>query len=137
MPPSLSRARYKGRKESGSFVAVPHTVLNHPNYLALSPHARMLLFDLYVQFKGSNNGDFSMPWSAMAKRGWKSKGTLNKAKKELLARGLIVLTRQGGRHCCCLYAVTWKPIDECGGKLEAPPTRVAPGNWKNVPLLAG
>ena len=48
----------------------------------------------------------------------------------LLETGMIELTRQGGLHCASLYAVTWLPIDECGGKLDVNATAVASGLWK-------
>ena len=73
----------------------------------------------------------------MSARGWKSKDTLYRARDELIENGMILLARQGGKHQCSLYAVTWKPIDECGGKLDVPATTVAPGYWRlgKPPLL--
>ena len=62
--------------------------------------------------------------------GWTSKGTVDKALNELLARGFIEQTRQGGRNKCSLYAVSWLAIDECGGKLDVSDTRVASNLWK-------
>ena len=88
------------------------------------------MIDLFAQFKGSNNGDLAAAWKLMEKRGWRSKETLHRAKRELLEKGFIVTTRQGGRHVCSLFAVTWLAIDECSGKLDVAPTRVAPGYWK-------
>jgi len=67
----------------------------------------------------------------MKKRGWKSESTLNKVKKELLNTGWIILTRQGGKNRCSLYAVSFQSIDDCKGKLDIPTTNTAPGNWKN------
>lgn len=64
------------------------------------------------------------------KRGWKSKATLDKARRELIERGVITLTRQGGRKWPCLYAITLYWIDECKGKrLEVAPTNAPPNNW--------
>lgn len=124
------RDRHKGRSEGGTFVAIPHAVLNSPNYLALSMHARGLLFDMAVQYRGKNNGDLCAAWTLMKRRGWKSKETLGRALKELRDYGFILLTRQGGRNLCSLYALTWRPIDHCGGKLDEPSTVTAPGTWK-------
>jgi len=127
---ALSRRRAKGRRESGSFIAMPHAILESQTYAKLGAPAVKLMLDLYGQYKGSNNGDFAMAWSMMQKRGWRSKDTLYRARNELLENGFIVQTRQGGKHQCSLYAVTWQPIDDCMGKLEHPPTRVALGYWK-------
>ncbi len=126
----ISRIKAKGRQESGSFIAIPHAVLEHANYARLRPRAVKLLLDLYVQYRGTNNGDLCAAWSIMKKRGWSSRDQLQKAKRELLDTGWIVLTRQGGRHLACLYAVTFKPIDECNGKLDIRSTRTALGYWK-------
>lgn len=122
----------KGRRNKGTFVAVPHDVLNHPNYIALSHRARSLLMDLYAQYRSwkDNNGDLCAAWTVMSKRGWKSKDQLQKAKTELLENGWIVLTRQGGRNLASLYGVTFQPLGECGGKLDRPASAVALGYWK-------
>jgi len=94
----------------------------------LSFPATRLLVDLAMQFNGGNNGDMSMGWEAMKKKGWRSKETLNRAKRELLDKGLIELTRQGGLGRCNLFAVTWLAIDDCNGKLDVGATK-APRNW--------
>lgn len=123
--------RTKGRRESGSFVALPHAVIAGNEWAELSASAVKLLLDLYGQYRGKNNGDLTLAWSVMRSRGWKSKQTLYRAKDELLEGGWIICTRQGGRHIPSLYAVTWQAIDECGGKLDVAETRTAPGTWKN------
>lgn len=125
-----SRRKQKGRAESGSFFAWPHEVAESGTYKSASAHAVKLLNDLCFQFRGSNNGDLAAAWRIMHARGWKSRDTLHKALTELLDRGLIEKTRQGGRNRCSLYAVTWLPIDDCHGKLDVPATRVASRLWK-------
>ena len=95
----------------------------------LSSHAVKLLLDMLAQFRFGHNGDMSLAWRVMQSRGWKSRATLDAARRDLLASGLIMLTRQGGRNLCCLYGVTWLAIDECGGKLEVNATRSPPGLW--------
>lgn len=125
-----ARRKITGRTESGSYFAQPHAVMASPNYLALSPHARMLLNDLGLQFRGANNGDLSAAWKIMQPRGWRSRDTLGRALAELLHFGLIEKTRQGGLNHCSLYALTWLAIDECRNKLDVPATRVASGLWK-------
>jgi hypothetical protein len=62
--------------------------------------------------------------------GWHSQGSVHKALTELLALGFIEQTRQGGKNQCSLYAVTWLAIDDCKGKLDVNPTRVASNLWK-------
>jgi hypothetical protein len=109
----------KDKRDSGRFYALPESVLNGSAYITLSAYARMLLFDLYVQYNGNNNGDLCMAYSMMKLRGWKSTHTLQHAKKELLDSGLIFETRKGARpNKASLYAVTWNALDECKGKFD-------------------
>jgi len=122
----LSYAAKKGRSKAGSFLSLPHVVLNCDDYVNLSHLGIKLLIDISMQYDGKNNGNLSATFSILKKRGWKSTASLAKALKELLAKNLIKKTRQGGRNQCCLYAVTWRPIDECGGKLDVKSTTVAP-----------
>lgn len=136
----MSRTKKQALKDAkqarggGGFAPLPFVLLQSTELAALSPYAVKLLIDLLSQYRLSNNGDLSMAWVLMQKRGWRSKDTLNKARKELLDAGLIVTTRQGGLHQCSLFAVTFYAINECGGKLEVSPTRSPPGGWlKNRP----
>ena len=124
------RNRVKNRVNKGSFLAIPHELLRSENYASLSNKAVKCLLDISAQFNGSNNGDLSCTLKLMKKCGWNSNSQLDKAKKELLEKGFIVLTRQGGRNKCNLYAITWQPIDECNGKLDRPATKTALGYWK-------
>lgn len=128
----MTRQRWKhtGRSESGGFFKLPHAVMDSPSYRSLSGSAVKLLNDLGRQYRGHNNGDLSAAWKVLRMRGWKSRDTITRALAELLELGLIEKTRQGGLHLCSLYALTWQAIDECGGKLDVPATRVASGLWK-------
>lgn len=124
--------------EVPGFFSIPNACLRHANYIALSPYARALLFDLAAQFHGNNNGDLNAAWSKMQERGWRAQHTLYKALKELLTTGWIVQTRPfrmgapGVKPQCALYALTFKPIDECGGKLTKLATAAPPDSWKQA-----
>lgn len=126
-----TRWRVKGRGETGSFTLLSHRVLECEAYPQLSGKGVKLLVDLCTQYRGSNNGDLGMAWKIMRKRGWRSRDTLDRARKELVDNGFITQTRQGGRNQCNLYAVTWLAIDDCNGKLDCAPTNVALGYWKD------
>ena len=121
----------KGRASSGSFVSLPHSVLKHPAFATLTPRGTKLLIDLATQYRGKNNGDLSMPLSQMRSRGWNSSDQLQKAKNELIERGFIVVSRQGGRNKCSLYAITWQPIDDCKGKLDIGASNKPLNLWKD------
>jgi hypothetical protein len=124
------RWKEKGRRESGTFVLLPHDLIRSLNWRNASGNAIKLVIELASQFNGTNNGDLSAPFSSMRASGWKSSGTLKRAEQEALHYGLIEKTRQGGLNRCNLYALTWKPIDECKRKLDVSPTRVASGAWR-------
>ena len=128
---NLKRLRIKGRRTTSFFVMFPYHVLDHAVFKTLSPRATKLVMDLAAQYRGHNNGDLCAPLSLMRKRGWNSSDQLHKAKKELIEKDVIWVTRQGGLNKANLYALTWFPIDECKGKLDVSPTTTAPVNWKN------
>jgi hypothetical protein len=123
------------RYEKGGYVQIPHCVFRSYGFANLSAYASKLLLDLLSQYNGSNNGDFHATFSLMTNRGWKSKGTLNRAIKELVDSGFVELSRQGGRNKCNLFAVTFYAIDECKGKLDISATDKPTSLWrKNEPI---
>ncbi len=124
------RQRIKGRSGKGSFLLLPHALLLSDSFASLSGKAVKCLIDIATQFKGKNNGDLSCTLKLMKKHGWNSNCQLMKAKNELMENGFIVLTRQGGRNHCSLYAITWQPIDECSGKLDRHETTAPLNYWK-------
>ena len=103
-----------------------------PDYTNLSASAIRLLVELAYSYKGGNNGDLCPAWTLMKERGFRSKATLTRVIKELVAAEMIMLTRQGQfiRNKASLYALTWAPIDECSGKdLEESSTRIPSRNF--------
>lgn len=118
------RAPYKTYK--GHF-HLPAALLEHDDMRQLSPRATKLLIDIGVQYNGYNNGDLCITRSVLIARGWSSNDQLMKAKRELLDRNLIMQTKLGGLGIGpSLFAFTWQPIQECGGKLDIKSTTVAP-----------
>ena len=126
------RENIKGRKESGRFLAIPTQIPLSDQYAKLGAWSVKLLIDLYTQFNGKNNGDLCAAWSMMCKRGWRSKGTLSRSITNLIDEGFILKTRQGGKHKASLYAVTFRGVDECNGKLDIKPIPVPPNTWKKI-----
>lgn len=92
----------------------------------------MLLLELARQYRGpnTNNGNLVATQSLLKERGW-SPAKIARAKAELIASGFIRKTRQGHRHLCDLFAITWWSIDPCPGKgLEVDPESVPSHLWK-------
>jgi len=96
---------------------------------ALSGRAVKVLMFLAGQYHGHNNGDLCAARKVAAAAGIKGSGNLQLGIEELIEAGIIILSRQGGRNRCSLYALAWFPIDECAGKLDITFTRVAPINY--------
>ncbi len=139
----MSRKPFKGAKEKrdgGAFITVPLSVLTSRAYTEATPYARMLLFDLFMQYRGSNNGDLCAAWKFMQPRGWRSPLTLQRAKQELIRLGLVVETRKGARpNKASLYAVTWCALDDCKGKLDISPAVFSRGAYRfhdPAPIIA-
>lgn len=109
----MGLAKRKGRDRDGvRFVALPHTVLNSPAWLALSYSARALLIDMALQFSGANNGKLTLCDKALAPRGWTSSTTVHKAKRELLDAGFLCETRKGQKpNKASWFALTWQSLD--------------------------
>jgi hypothetical protein len=111
---------------------MPHAVIRSKELAVLSPYALKLLLDLLAQYRGKNNGDLCAAWTVMRERGWRSKATLQKALKELLANEWIEVSRQGGRNLASLYAVTFFAVNDCGGKHALKPTQYPKGLWQRT-----
>jgi len=126
---SKRNTNLKGRKIKDKFLPLFYSLLHHRDFKSLSSRATKLLIDIGAPYNGYNNGDLAATMSLMKERGWNSNDQLQKAKNELLAKNLIIITRQGGRKRPTLYALTWLPIDDCNGKLDIESTTKAPRNF--------
>jgi len=131
MSVARSRQKHKGRGGTPPFFQLKHQLLDLPAYIALPHTAKSLLVDMGRQYKGYNNGDLCIALTVLKPRGWNSSDTLWRALQALIDADLVMQTRQGGKNLCGLYAFTWLPINECGGKLEVAETSTPP-----IPLHA-
>ena len=119
--------RHKGRRESGSFLLLPHAVMDSSAWRQCNGTAIKLLLDMARQFNGHNNGDLCAAATVLPGL---APETRTRALRELRHYGLLLLTRQGGLHGPSLYALTWKPLNDCGGKTDTGATVTPPGTWK-------
>lgn len=128
-------------RRKGRFIGIPYHVANSTQFAKLSSHANKLLLDLLLQYTGSNNGRLSACWTLMRLRSWKSSSTLYKAKKELLDKGFVVVTKTGFkmRGHPTLLAITWNGIDECKGvqfEENVRPSPVPLSSWNKAKNIA-
>lgn len=108
----MSRLKFKNIKITEPFCAIFRSVFESPAFTSLSPYACKLLLELVGQYKGDNNGDLTVAWSVVSKRGWRSRTTLWRCKAELIAAGFVYVTRKGHMPSTCeLLALTWFPLD--------------------------
>jgi len=126
-----NRQKTKGRRNFKPFKSMPTECMKSDKYFNLKPYAKVLLWEFCYQYNGYNNGDLCAAYSMLEKRGWKSKGTVDRSKKELLRSGWIEVSRRGGKNQCHLYALTFHAIDDCNGKLDIHPTVTPSHMWKN------
>lgn len=107
-----AKSRYKGSRYTEPFVGIVRSVFESPAFVALSPHACKLLLELAGQYRGDNNGNLTVAWSVVSKRGWRSRTTLWRCKAELIEAGFVYVTRKGHMPSTCeLLALTWFPLD--------------------------
>lgn len=113
----------------GLYGAIPHAVLDSAAFKGASHPAKALLFDLIRQHSGNNNGHLHLSFSWLAGRGWKSRDVIQRARAELMERGLLIQTRQGGLNIgASRYALTWLQISNYVG-LEIERKDYHPGAW--------
>ncbi len=114
----------------GLYTALPHALLDSVAFMGASHTARSLLCELLRQHNGGNNGHLQLTSSWLKKRGWNSSDVLHRAKLDLIERGLIIQTRQGGLNAGAnLYAVTWLLISNFVG-LDIKSKDYHPGKWR-------
>jgi hypothetical protein len=139
----VNRSKHKGRAERGTFVLIPHAVIDSEAFRSLSPYGVKLLIDVARQYNGRNNGSLDLGWARMKRCGWVSQDSLAKAKTELAVEtisrrqlvhgaGLILQTRPFSKGRLSLWAITWLPID--AGIHFTAPTSAPPGHWRNFRL---
>lgn len=112
----MAKTRKPIESVKGSYTPLPHAVLDSIAFMESSSSAKALLIEVLRQHNGSNNGHFQLFTGWLYTRGWKSAGTIQKAKKELIDRGLLVKTRAGGLNTGAdQFAVTWLDISNFAG----------------------
>jgi DNA primase RepB-like protein/primase-like protein len=95
-----------------STTRIPNSLLDSPEWRALSHNARSLLLTACRIYNGGNNGNISLAESEMQRWGF-SPYVRRKAVKELLAAKLIYQTREavwgqsGKKRQCALYGISF------------------------------
>ncbi len=113
------------------FAQIPVEVLTSEACRTLPHYAKVVLLTVAAQYRGNNNGDIALSYSTARTFGITSKWQLTDSLALLLERGLIQKTLQGGKKPLrpCLYALTWQPINNLAGKIEACQTFAPSNDW--------
>lgn len=114
----MAKIKKPAESVQGRYTALPHALLDCTAFMSASHMARSLLYELMRQHNpqvGStgkgNNGHLHLSCKWLKDRGWNSNDSIQKAKLELLTRGLIIKTREGGlNNGADRYAMTWMAI---------------------------
>lgn len=80
----------------GQHIRLYAVVYKSPAWMVLSPSAKALWCDLRVQVGSYSNGAASTALGVLGHYGWTSRHTVMRAREELIALGLIQITKQGG-----------------------------------------
>lgn len=119
----------------GLYGAIPHAVMDSIAFKGASYPTKALLFELMRQHSGNNNGHLHLSFGWLKRRGWKSRDVIQRARDELIQRGLLIQTRQGGLNIGAnRYAVTWLKITNFVG-LEIQGKDYHPGAWSFLDTL--
>ena len=124
--------RKHGIKRGERFAMIPEKVAHSEAFCSLTASAHRLLVLALTKYHGNNNGDITLTKSELKAYRFTCSDTLNRALKELLNKGLLVLTKQGGfgmGHALPnLYAIGWLDIPECK-KLDIDTPAIAINGW--------
>lgn len=125
----MKRTTKKPERVSGGYTAIPWAVSDSVAYRGCSLAAKALLLDIARQHNGYNNGHLQASYKWLKSRGWNSNSVVQRARKKLEDRGLIVCTRKGGFGIGpSRYAVTWHTIHNFQG-LDISPGGYCLGAW--------
>lgn len=127
----MPRNDRSNRKKTGAWV--PNEVLQSQAYKDLSCGTKNVLIALAAQYRGENNGDLSVSVTVLTPYGITSPDTIWRAERVLRQHRLIRRTRKGmkQKNTPSLYALTWRSIDKCDGKIGRLSANVAGNEWRN------
>lgn len=107
-----------GKRPDAQFARLPRSTLQCEAVRTLAHLDFRVLTIAAAEMGGGNNGDLALVRSVLAAYGVTRSGHVQVAISELLARGLLVLTRQGDRRRCALYALAWHELTQDPKRLE-------------------
>lgn len=117
------------QRVAGGYTPLPWAVIDSVAYRGCSHTAKSLLIEIARQHDGYNNGHLQLSYPWLRSRGWSSNSVVQRARKNLEDRELIVCTRKGGFGIGpSRYAITWLGINNFQG-LDISPNGYRQGAW--------
>lgn len=121
---------FRQRKKK-KLVVLPRMLINTQKFYALNGNSVKLLIFMIYFYNQKNNGLLTAEKSKMRRLGWTSSDTLSNAKKELVRKEFLYVTRQGGlSNDATWYALTWRSLDESSGYDAGIANNFKIGSWK-------
>lgn len=151
----LEAQAYKGKKESGfmsigreAYSMYPQDYCRHAS-IVLSSNSVRILNLLISKLRGeqkrgkyiTNNGDLSITHKELTEKysiGISPNSFYNSI-KEMIDKGFVIKTRQGGKNMCSLYALTFMKIGDIRDKdgkrkIDYPPTETPSNDWRTIAI---
>ncbi|MGR3551596.1 helix-turn-helix domain-containing protein [Pseudooceanicola sp.] len=110
--------RHGKRPEEGQYAPLPYALLKSDAWRALSGPAVKVFLELHTRFNGSNNADLRLSYAEAAKALHMGKATVQRAFRDLQAKGFVVLVNKGNfyhRHAH-EWRITTKGVHRVRGK---------------------
>ncbi|QHQ34885.1 helix-turn-helix domain-containing protein [Algicella marina] len=115
----MTKMRNKGME--GQYAPLSYALLKSPAWRSLSGNAVRLFLELHTRYHGTNNGSVRLSFEEASKALGIGKATVQRAFKELQAKGFLVLVNEGNwyNRRAHEWRITYKPGNE-GGRRQTP-----------------
>ncbi|MDF2233030.1 helix-turn-helix domain-containing protein [Albimonas sp. CAU 1670] len=106
---------------------LPYAILKSPAWRSLSGAAVRVFLELHTRYNGGNNGALTLSYAEAAEALGLGKATVQRAYRELMAKGFLALAREGNwyHRQAHEWRLTTKPMQRVRG--TEPPTH----DWRN------
>lgn len=95
LPLAIPAMGKSNRKSEGQYVPLPYTQLKSKAWRSLSGSAVRLWLELHTRYNGGNNGALTLSYAEASDILGMGKATIQRAYDELVAKGVLVLEREG------------------------------------------
>lgn len=106
------------RKSEGQYLPLPYAQLKSDAWRSLSGSAVKLWLELHTRYNGGNNGKLTLSYAEAGELLGMGKATVQRAYAELVAKGFLVLVREGNWYSrrAHEWRLTTKPTQTSNGK---------------------